>query len=471
MSTSSDRFVHIRSPLLRAMGDWSDPETPGILRRRRAAVAGIATIVAALVVLTRAGLLPSPALDVLYVLHDYVALPFWGYTWTLFAPYSITWWSLAAIALVVWLATFLTRRSAVRRLHARLCRVVVVHVVARSNRSKRYVARLTAGGDWLGARRLGAELLKDVVRLEQTDALTAVVGDGLPLDDDTAWRLVRLTDLLARLTSHTGAPARERWRSLAIWHQAVMWIDRRAGTGPRAGVVGALAATGRFLLDRLDEVDDDEGDTLSSGLRRDLQWLVEYASAFAQGASTFAQGASADGSADKSAGPDFGGAERSHVRSVLERLDDLWALAQRGSHDVSRSALVASAADGVVAAQGLLVSSIGLHAASRADDVHLAAAHLQAFEALGFVGYLGVAGREGNRVARALTAEAPERDHYRLAADILERRRARRATAPSVGRAVLDEAASHERVRIAGLHDASAFALRASTLARRASVD
>ena len=85
MSTSSDRFVHIRSPLLRAMGDWSDPETPGILRRRRAAVAGIATIVVALIALTRADLLPAPALDVLYILHDYIALPFWGYTWTLFA--------------------------------------------------------------------------------------------------------------------------------------------------------------------------------------------------------------------------------------------------------------------------------------------------------------------------------------------------------------------------------------------------
>ena len=96
------------------MGDWRDPETPRILRRRRVAIAVIAAVVTAFVLLTRGGLLPAPALDVLYVLHDYVALPFWGYTWTLFAPYSITWWSLAGIALVIWLATFLTRRSAVR---------------------------------------------------------------------------------------------------------------------------------------------------------------------------------------------------------------------------------------------------------------------------------------------------------------------------------------------------------------------
>ena len=123
----SNRLVPIRSPLLRAISDWSDAETPGILRRRRAAIAAIATLAAALVLLTRTGGLPTPALDLLYLLHDYIALPFWGYTWTLSAPYSITWWSLAAIALVIWLATFVTRRSAVRVLHARLRRAWIGH--------------------------------------------------------------------------------------------------------------------------------------------------------------------------------------------------------------------------------------------------------------------------------------------------------------------------------------------------------
>ena len=433
---SSDRFVRIRSPLLRAIGDWRDPETPGILRRRRAAIAGIAALAAALVLLTRAGLLPPPALDVLYVLHDYVALPFWGYTWTLFAPYSITWWSLAGIALVIWLATFLTRRSAVRGLHARLCRVVVVHFVAHSSRSPRHVARLTAWVDWLAARTLGAELLKDVVRLEQTDALTAIVGAGSTLDEGAAWRLVRLTDLLARLTSDAGAPARERWRSLAIWHQALMWIDRRAGTAPRARL------RSRRSSPRLPQ----PADPCSIVSTASMTWKATRCRAGFAAIST--------GSSSTRGWP-LATASAAFVRSVLERLDELWALAERGSHDEGASTLTARATDGVIEAQGILVSSIGLHAASRADDVHLAAAHLQAFEALSFVGYLGAAGREGSRVARALTAEAPERDHYRLVADIAERRRARRATAPSVGRAVLDEAASHERIRIDGLHDAA----------------
>jgi hypothetical protein len=477
----SNRFVRIRSPLLRAISDWSDPESPGILRRRRAAIAGLVALAVALVLLTRAGLLPLPALDVLYVLHDYIALPFWGYTWTLSAPYSITWWSLAGIALVIWLATFLTRRSAVRGVHARLCRVVVVHFVAQSSRSSRHVARLTAWVDWLAARTLGAELLKDVVRLEQTDALTAIVGAGSTLDEDAAWRLVRLTDLLAKLTSQAGAPARECWRSLAIWHQALMWIDHRAGTAPRAGAVAplfsALGATGRSLLDCLDGVDDVEGDALSSGLRRDLHCLVEYADGRSCGST---ESGVRDPGGRTTGLPDYRTTDY-FMRSVLERLDQLWALTERGSNDEGAARLTAKAPDGVIEAQGILVSSIGLHAASREDDVHLAEAHLQAFEALGFVGYLRAAGREGSRVARALTAEAPERDHYRLVADIAERRRARRADAPSVGGALLDEAARYERMRIDGLHDASgsdfasasasASALRASAFARGASAD
>ena len=489
MTSRIDRFVRLRSPLLRPMADWKDSETPGILRRRRAVIAGMAVLSAAIVLLIRAGLLP--AMDVLYVLHDYAALPFWGYTWTRFAPYSITWWSLAGIALIVWLATFLTRRSAVRGLHARLCRVVV-HALTQPDRSPRYVARLTAWVDWLGARTLHARLLEDVVRLEQAGALIAIVESSSPLDERAAWRLVRLTDLLTRLTSHAGAPDRQRWRALAVWHQTSMWIDRRtAEAGAKPALLSALATTGRFLLDRLEDVEDAEGDALSSGLRRDLLWL---ASAFALRAS---------------AGLAFAQGERTFVGSVLERLDQLWALAEHGSHDEGAPVLIAKASDEVIEVQGILVSSIGLHAASRLEDVHLAAAYLQAFEALAFVRYLGAAGREGGRVARALTAEAPERDHYRLAADIAERHRssasafalrasadksalrasadksalrasadrsalrasadrsALRATADKSGLratagSVFDEAAGHERTRIEGLRDASTSALRAS---------
>ena len=78
--------VRLRSPLLRPLANWRDADTPRILRRRRAAIAVIVALVAALVLLTRAGRMPAPALDLLAVLHDHVVLPIWGYTWTLLAP-------------------------------------------------------------------------------------------------------------------------------------------------------------------------------------------------------------------------------------------------------------------------------------------------------------------------------------------------------------------------------------------------
>jgi hypothetical protein len=449
MATGSDRFVRIRSPLLRAMVDWKDPETPGILRRRRATLAIIAALPVALLILARTGLLPVPALDSFYVLHDYVALPFWGYTWTRFAPYSVAWWSLAGFGFIIWLATFLTRRSAVRGLHARLCRFVI-QAIADPNRSSRHVARLAAWTGWLNTRGLGAALLEEVVRLERTNALTSIVGAGAAFDERDAWRLVRLTDLLARLTSGADAPPHERWRALAIWHQTLMWIDARAETGQRsahASLFFALSETGRRLLDRLDSVDAEKGDELSISLRRDLEWLVRDASSRVS-------------------------RDQSFMRSVLERLDALWALAERGADAEAMPALMAKASDAVIRVQGILISSIGLHAASRTDDANLAAAHIQAFEALAFVNYLATAGREGGLVATALTAEAPERDHYRLVADIAERGRTsafglRNSAAPSAGRGVLDEAARHERLRIDGWSDAAGEDFRERDLRAR----
>ena len=364
-----------------------------------------------------------------------------------------------AIALVVWLATFLTRRSAVRGLHARLCRVVVVHFVARSSRSPRHVARLTSWVDWLAARTLGAELLKDVVRLEQTDALRAIVGASSALDESAALRLVRLTDLLARLTSGAGAPASDRWRSLAIWHQALMWIDRRAGTAPRAGAVAelftALAATGRSLLDRLDSVDDAEGDALSSGLRRDLRWLVEYADGCTPARPASPKRAARSGPVS---------CARSSSGSTISGRSPSTAATR-----TARRHLTAKAPDDVIEAQGILVSSIGLHAASRVDDVHLAAVVPAGIRGARRSCVTSAAlDAKAARVARALTAEAPERDHYRIAADIAERHRERRATAPSLRGAALDEAAGHERIGIDSLHDAAGpdFAPSSSKTAR-----
>ena len=231
-----------------------------------------------------------------------------------------------------------------------------------------------------------------------------------------------------------------------------MWIDRRAGASGAGALFAALGATGRRLIDRLDEVEDAEGDELSRGLRRDLQRLVESADVSAE-----AHRAKAEARSGKV----------ELMRSVLERLDALWALAEHGSHDESTPILAAKAPDAVIEVQGRLVASIGLHAASRIEDVHLATAHLQAFEALTFVRYLGVAGRDGSRIARALTAESPERDHYRLAAEIAASAFALRAS----GGAVLDEAASHERILIDGLHDVAGWDFARRTASPREPVD
>ena len=190
---------------------WRDSDTRDL--RRRADIGVVKAIVEAWVLIARDGRLPDQE-GYSALLHDH-AICDWGYSGRCSRVQNCV-VEPAAIAIVVWPVTFLTRWSAVRRFHARLARLVVVRLLADSNRSPRYVARLTAWVDWLAARTIGAELLKDVVRLEQAEALAAVVGGGSTVDERRAWRLVRLTDLLARLSSGTAAPARERWSALAL---------------------------------------------------------------------------------------------------------------------------------------------------------------------------------------------------------------------------------------------------------------
>ena len=181
----------------------------GAIRRRPAFFAAAAPRWAAsprsrplFVLLTRAGLLPLPALDVLYVLHDYAALPFWGYTWTLLAPYSITWWSLAGIG-----ARRLARNvphPAIRG--ARASRAPL----SRRGRSPRGELEPFATTTSHGSRRgsTGSRRERSAPSCSKTSCASSRPrrwrrsSSAAPtLDEHAAWRLVRLTDLLARLTS------------------------------------------------------------------------------------------------------------------------------------------------------------------------------------------------------------------------------------------------------------------------------
>jgi hypothetical protein len=428
----------LRSAVLRAYTEWTD-DARHVGRRRRRIVATALVLLVAVVVFTRRQLLPLGLGYPLYWIHDHIALPFWGNTWTLFAPYSAVWWSLIGIFSLVWIVTFVTRWSAVRRPHTLLCRWLIVHIVARANQSNRLVSALISCIDWLAKRGLRAELLADVVQLEQANALRRFIG-GSNSDEDPGRRLARLTNLYARLQCAFGSTAVDKWRAAAVWHQALMWIDiraARAGAGSDA-LTQQMTATGQHVIERLnDHATDDR--SLSNGLRLDLQ--------------RFTSGGARPTPDDDPGSP--------VSMSAAQRLDDFRELAEHVGSDwrMRRGIAIRFAADAedaeMLEVLGVVAMTVGLHTASRIDAPSLASAYVSTFEALRFLQYIAEEDSEVVQIARGLSTGAPLADHYRFAGELAARSASRLENAPGIPESVFGEAIQNEWSAIETLNDAA----------------
>jgi hypothetical protein len=430
--------VRLRSAVLRAYTDWTD-DARHVVKHRRRIVAAALVLVIAVVVFTRRQLLPLGAGYPLYWIHDHIALPFWGTTWTLFAPYSAVWWSLVGIFFLVWIVTFVTRWSAVRRPHTMLCRWLIGRIVARSNHSDRFVGALLPGIEWLAKRGLRAELLVDVVQFEQAIALREFIGNG-ETDRDLARRLVRLTNLYARLQCGSGSTTVDRWRAAAVWHQVLMWIDIRGARTVAGGeaLTQEMTAAGQHLIERLGDPSNDDR-SLSNELLQDLRWLM----------------------LDDGPRSAEDATESVVSMSAARRLDDFRGLAEHVGSDwrMRRGIALRFAADAedvdLLEVLGVVAMSVGLHTAARIDAPSLASAYISTFEALRFLQYVADEESEVVQIARGLSAGAPLADHYRFAGELAARGLSRLANAPGLPESIFDEAVRNEWSTIETLNDAA----------------
>jgi hypothetical protein len=429
----------LRSAVLRTYVDWSD-RPRHVLSRRRGTVATTLAVVLAVAVSTQLQLLPLSAGYALYWAHDRVALPFWGYTWTFFSPYSAVWWSLAAICTVVWMVTFVTRWSAVRRPHTRLCRLVIIRFVARSDQSHRFVARLVTGIEWLARRGLVSELLVEVAQLEQTNALRVFIAHG-GSDQELARRLVRVTNLFARLRCGGRSTRVDKWWAAAVWHQTLMWIEMR---GARVAVGGdvltrELLTTGNYVVGRLGEPKADSA-SLPDRLIGDLQRVVT----------------------DLGVPPGTENSPQSPVLgSASQRLDEIQTLAEHIGSDwrTRRGSVVDFEADTedpeLLEVLGVIAMSIGLYAALGAGSPSLAMAYVSAFEALRFLQYLVAESHDVMEIARGLSGRAPVADHYRFAGELAASNALRLENAPGISGPIFHEAIKNEWSTVEALNDAA----------------
>ncbi|UCH94668.1 MAG: hypothetical protein JSV88_31015 [Candidatus Aminicenantes bacterium] len=187
-------------------------------------------VVPAFIIITRA--LPKEGIgSIFYWIHDYIFLPIKGYTYTLFYPFSLSWWGPILTALFIWLVAYLAMVSFIKDPH-----VYVLRKVIRRNPKKRHGILIKTSG-WLKKRKMEPILLKQVTNIERKNALNQLMN--LPLtqmDENTINQVIHLTQLHINLM--TLSPVKRvretHLEALVYWHQAYLQADIRCQKNPPA---------------------------------------------------------------------------------------------------------------------------------------------------------------------------------------------------------------------------------------------
>ena len=105
-------MYQFKTPLLKAMPRADHENRLSVMKRRALMVLVLVLLLGVPFVLLNLGLLsPSGPGYVIYWIHDRIYLPFKGYTYHLFFPISMVWWSIAGLLTVCWLVFFLVDES------------------------------------------------------------------------------------------------------------------------------------------------------------------------------------------------------------------------------------------------------------------------------------------------------------------------------------------------------------------------
>jgi hypothetical protein len=163
----------------------------------------------------------SEAGIIFYWVHDHLYLPVKGYTYTLFYPFSISWWGPIATILLVWLIAYLTMVSVTRGFHAHVLRKVV-----RRNSKHGFLLKTTR---WLRKWRFEAFLLKEVSKQEREKSLTRLVAAGLKGQqiESECKRLFQLTMLQINLYTLPRTTETDHLEAILGWHETYKQLLNR----------------------------------------------------------------------------------------------------------------------------------------------------------------------------------------------------------------------------------------------------
>jgi len=156
----------------------------------------------------------------LYWVHDHIYLPIVGYTYTLFYPYSISWWGMMATLLVLSLIAFLSMKPMIKGLHVYVLRRIV------RRPSRHFFLVKTCG--WLKKHNFQPELLEKTVEMEWKIALHRLFsGDLNALDRTSLRRTGYLTHMAVNVMTLPPLELQERLKAASTWHRGFLHLHAR----------------------------------------------------------------------------------------------------------------------------------------------------------------------------------------------------------------------------------------------------
>lgn len=213
--------MRIRSPFLKAQPRKVSPGRARSMPKRLTLVLILAAIIGTpiFIIVTRV-LPPEPVGKYFYWLHDHVYLPAKGFTYTLFYPFSLSWWGPLATILVVWLVSYLMMISLTKDPHAQMLR----RIVRRKNKHRLLLSTTRIIRKW----KFDALLLQEITGQEREKALHGLTA--MPIseaDEETVDLLFHLTHLhIKLLTLRTPDPI-NYLRATVVWQQTYLQFNNR----------------------------------------------------------------------------------------------------------------------------------------------------------------------------------------------------------------------------------------------------
>jgi hypothetical protein len=220
---------NIHSSLLKSMPTAAKPKRSRIPIRILIIIFISAFIVVpAFIIITRA--LPKEGIgSVFYWIHDRIFLPIKGYTYTLFYPFSLSWWGPILTALFLWLIAYLGMVSFIKNPHVYVLRKVI------HRNPKKHHGILIKTGAWLKKRNMEPILLIQVTNMERKKTLNQLANLPLSQMNETLLtRVIHLTQLHVQLMilPPVKAVQETHLEALVYWHQAYLQAEIRCQNNP-----------------------------------------------------------------------------------------------------------------------------------------------------------------------------------------------------------------------------------------------